>query len=143
MMKIRTLSGASYDAMERAMFLNQMPLAVRTALASSKAASNDELSAEADAIYEEFRIGQTMTGTPHAVAALQAPLEVDAVPRRPDGAQRISRRQDPLCYIHRKYGAQAFYCKSTSCPMRNQIAAPPAPGNPRAGLQYSLSLIHI
>ena len=81
------------------MFLNQMPLAIRTALASSKVASNDELSAEADAIYKEFRIGQMMTGTPHAVAALQAPFEVDAVQRCLDGAQRISRHLDPLCYI--------------------------------------------
>ena len=32
LMKIRMLSGASYDALERAMFLNQLPHAVRTCL---------------------------------------------------------------------------------------------------------------
>ena len=35
--KIRNLSGSSYQALERAMFLNQLPAPVRTALASSKA----------------------------------------------------------------------------------------------------------
>ena len=48
LMKICTLSGASYEALERAMFLNQLPPAVKTALANSKAANNEELGTEAD-----------------------------------------------------------------------------------------------
>ena len=43
MMKIRTFSHSNYDNLERAMFLSQVPAAVRTALASSKARTNDEL----------------------------------------------------------------------------------------------------
>ena len=54
LMTICTLSGSSYEALERAMFLSQLPLAVRTALANSKTASNDELGAEADNVMEEF-----------------------------------------------------------------------------------------
>ena len=41
MMKIRKLSGRSYDAMEKAMFLNLLPPEVRTTLATSEFTSND------------------------------------------------------------------------------------------------------
>ena len=48
LMKIRTLSGSGYEALEPAMFLSQLPAAVRTALANSRAANNEELGVEAD-----------------------------------------------------------------------------------------------
>ena len=70
MMRIRNLSGSSYDAMERAMFLNQLPAEVRTSLASSKAISNDELVSEADAVMEEFKIAKRAASTPRAVTAV-------------------------------------------------------------------------
>ena len=56
MQRIRNLSGRSYNAVERAIFLGQMTPAVRTALASAKTLTNDELCTEADAIVEEFQI---------------------------------------------------------------------------------------
>ena len=54
--KIRKLHGQDITIMERAMFLNQMSVEVRTSLASLKAANNDALSTEADAIHEELRL---------------------------------------------------------------------------------------
>jgi len=135
MMKIRTLSGSSYDALERALFLNQMPTAVRTALASSKAVSNDELAAEADAVMEEFKLSNLRAGVPHAVAT----VEVDAATIR---NQRYGRpfpsgrpQSDALCYLHRKFGASAYACRSSNCPMKDKIAKPPTvfQGNGRAG----------
>ena len=76
MMKIRKLSGSSYEAVERAIFLGQMPVEVRTALASSKARTNDELCEEADAVVEEFRLANESRGAPHAAPV--ETLEVDA-----------------------------------------------------------------
>ena len=93
MMKIRNLSGLSYDALERAMFLNQLPTAVRTALAGSKAVSNDELCAEADAVMDEFNNARRVNAIPHWISA----VGVEAVHRRP-----ISNQSAALCYLHRK-----------------------------------------
>ena len=141
LMKIRTLSGANYDALERAMFLNQLPNAVRTALANSKAASNDELAVEADNILEEFQLGSSSFSTPHAVSSIdRTPLEVDAAsfrPKRQQGRQDNNRPQSDLCFIHKRYGKQAYTCRSTSCPMRDILAPPPpsVTGNGRAGRQ--------
>ena len=129
MMKIRTLSGASYDAMERAMFLGQLPLTVRTALATSKARDNDELAAEADAIMEEIRLANIRNGVPHSVATVEASAVAcgrSTNPRRPPAGF--------LCYLHRKFGASAYACRSDNCPMKDKVRPPPsAQGNGRAG----------
>ena len=66
MMRIRSLSSRSYDKMERAMFLNVMPVQVRMALASSQARTNNDLVKEADAVMEEFRVANFNRSTPHA-----------------------------------------------------------------------------
>ena len=130
LMKIRNLSGSSYEALERAMFLNQLPPQVRTALASSKAATNDELATEADAVVEEFNIANESRGIPQAaVNAVQPPVEVDAVSRQGFRPQP-QRRDDGLCYMHKKFGARAYFCRSNACPMRNQVAPQ---GNGNAG----------
>ena len=138
MMKIRKLSGSSYDAVERAIFLGQMPVEVRTALASSKARTNDELCEEADAVVEEFRLANESRGAPHA-AAVDIP-EVDASFRPRGPPQRSNRdvqpsvsndRREGLCFLHKKYGVHAYTCRSASCPMKNQVT--PRPGNGRAG----------
>ena len=117
---------------------------VRTVLASSKAASNDELAAEADAVLEEFQLGRDASSVPHAVATVAAvplpsyaPQEVSAAfrPRGQDRARQppIARpSSEPLCFLHRKYGVYAHSCRSASCPMKNQIT-PPAQGNGWAG----------
>ena len=141
MMRIRSLSGSSYDALERAMFLNQLPVPVRTALASSNIASNDDLTAEADRITEEFELATAAQGSPavHVTTLPMAPpLEVDATfarrPFRPSTSSPVvghRPQQDALCFLHRKYGVYAHSCKSQICPMRNQISK--APGNARAG----------
>ena len=136
MMKIRTLTDSNYDNLERAMFLSQVPAAVRTALASSKARTNDELCQEVDAIDEEFKLANAPLAAPHAVAQVKAApahVQVDAVASRyrPIPAPRKT-HQDGLCYVHRKFGKQAYVCKSpATCPMRSVIV--PAPGNDRAG----------
>ena len=75
--------------MERAMFINQMPPGVRTALASSKARTNDELCDEANTIHEEFCLADRARATPRGVSSLALhltdlspwpfPLGVDAV----------------------------------------------------------------
>ena len=130
MMKIRTLSGASYDAMERAMFLGQLPLTIRTALATSKARDNDELAAEADAVMEEFRLANIRSGVPHTVASVEASAVSFGRPQAP--------RRPPsgfLCYLHRKFGASAYACRSDNCPMKDKVRPPPTSvqGNGRAG----------
>ena len=142
LMKIRTLSGASYDALERAMFLSQLPHTVRTALANSKAATNDELAVEADNVLEEFQLGSSSFSAPHAISAVdRTPPEVDAAslrPKRQPTRQDSSRPQSDLCFIHKRYGKQAYTCRLSSCPMRDILAPPPSSsstGNGRAGRQ--------
>ena len=138
--KIRTLSNSSYEAMERAMFLHHMPTTVRTALASSKATSNDALAAEADAVMEQFQLAREANSIPHAIAAVDVPENTASFRPRPQNQQPTQRPSssrgasgDSLCYLHRKFGVYAFSCKSSSCPMKHQVMAPPAQGNARAG----------
>ena len=65
LMHIRHLAGNSYEALERAMFLNQLPAPVRTALANSAAASNKELAREAGKILREFKLAKSRSSAPH------------------------------------------------------------------------------
>ena len=129
MMKIRKLSGRSYDAMERAMFLNQLPPEVRTALATSEFASNDEMTDRADRIHEEFKLARRSSASPHL-----ASLELNAVSRLPSRPP-LSRRPDNPCYLHRKFGSNAYACRSVNCPMKDRVVAPPSSfqGNGRTG----------
>ena len=114
-----------------------MPTAIRTALASSKAATNDELAAEADTVLEQFQILRESSAVPHAVATVAAVPEIDAVHRPaqfPRSRQPLPPRRTskPLCFLHRKFGVFAHSCKAPgSCPMRDQVS--PAQGNGRAG----------
>ena len=122
------------------MFLNQLPHAVRTALANSKAASNDELAIEADNVMEEFQLGSESLSAPHAISSVDRTVEVDAAsfrPKRQSERQESRRPQADLCFIHKRYGKQAYTCRSTSCPMKDILAAPPpsSAGNGRAGRQ--------
>lgn len=115
------------------MFLNQLPPHVPTALASSKARTNNELCGEADAIAEEFRLASDVTGVPHAVAAVLQPdvatMTMSMRRPRPIPAPRHIQLEG-LCYVHWRFGANAYTCKSSSCPMKHQIISPL--GNARA-----------
>ena len=134
LIKIRNLSGSSYDALERAMFLNTLLVTVHTALAGSKADNNNDLAAEADAIMEQVQLANRAGSTPGAISN----VEVDGVARRPfqgRGPYQASSsfcRPDALCYLHCKYGADAYACRSPNCPMKDRICQPPA-GISRAG----------
>ena len=113
---------------------NVVPGIVKKGLASSKARTNDKLCEEADAIAEEFQLASEVTGAPHAVAAVLQPevATVSTSARRPRPVPApCCIQQDGLCYVHRRYGANAYICMSSSCPMKNQIISPL--GNARAG----------
>ena len=138
LMRIRSLSGSNYDAMERALFLNQLPQAVRTALANSKAANNDELGVEADKVMEEFELSSGAFAAPAVSSVLPAaprsevtrPVEVDAAFK----SQPSRRTTEGLCFPHRRYGNRAYNCRApATCPMRYQVSPPPSSGNARAG----------
>ena len=75
---IGNLSGSSYKDVERAIFLSHLPPAVQTALASSKAETNDQLADEANAIFLEHKVGAR--GRARTVAALAHPEEVPWIP---------------------------------------------------------------
>ena len=146
LMKIRTLSSASYEAMECAMFLSQLPPVVRTALANSRAANNYELGVEADNVMEEFQLGSDAFATPHAIAAVERPLEVDAASmprnRRPAAEHPRSRRASevppqpvrPVLRTQALRQTSVQLYRSSNCPMRDQVVSPPpSSGNARAG----------
>ena len=136
LLMIRNLSGSSYKDVERAIFLSHLPPVVRTALASSKATSNDQLADEANAVYLEHKIGVKSRTVP-AVSAV-----AEEVPWIPDDQPQVnsSERSIPpgCCPVHRRWGFRAFSCKGGSCPLKNEpLMKPPskkpAPGNARAG----------
>ena len=118
LMHIRHMAGASYDALERAMFLNQLPAQVHTALANSTATSNEALAREADKILRKFKLSKSRSSAPH-FAAEELELEVPeiAAPRKNTPSSSTSFRPY-VCYPHSKYGTKAFACKSSKCAMR-------------------------
>ena len=135
-------AGSSYKDVERAIFLLHLPPAVWTALASSKADSNDALADEANTIFLEHRIG--VKSKPHSVSArhLQSGPEVEWIPDdRPEisaAALPSSSRLIPpgCCPVLRRWGWKAFSCKGGSCPLKNEpLMKPPGQcqGNGRAG----------
>ena len=141
LMHIRHLAGNSYEALERAMFLNQLPAPVRTALANSTAATNEELAREAGKILREFKLAKSRSSEPHVTEVRSDPepsTEVSAA----FAPQRNARQPLPpsstsvrpyICYPHSKYGTKAFACKSSKCAMRGQVAPRPVQGNGNAG----------
>ena len=62
LLQIRNLSGSSYKDVERAIFLSHLPPVVHTALASSKAPTNNQLADEANSIYLEHKISARSRG---------------------------------------------------------------------------------
>ena len=120
MMKMRNLSRSDYAAMERAMFLNQLPVAIHTALVSSQARSNDDLCVEADAINKEFWLANRAKSVRHAVAN----VEVSASNRQSSftSSSQRGQPQEPLCYLHQKHGEHKYACRSLNCTMKDKIA---------------------
>ena len=78
-MKIWRLSSLSYDVIEKAIFVDQMPPAIRTALASKETLTNDQLVARVGAIIEEFRFSGQTYAFPH-VSAVGPPSSAAASP---------------------------------------------------------------
>ena len=73
---IRNLSGQSYKDVERAIFLSHLPMPVRTALASSKAPTNNLLADEANDIFLERRV-RVRSRARNAVSAINAAPVLD------------------------------------------------------------------
>ena len=125
------------------MLLSQMSAEIRSALASSKAADNDALSTEADAIHEELCLAKLSRATPRSVSAVDQPavahtVKVDAPFQPAANNSRVGfpLRLDPLCYLQRKYGVHTYACRLVNCPMKDKIIKPPSSskqGNGRSG----------
>ena len=137
----RQLSGESYQSLERAMFLNKLPPQVRTGLANSSAPNNDALAKEANSILEEVLLARVPAVAPHVAAIAAAeedpqPMEVSAIRQPPRPVVQPMDSRQFLCYLHSRYGTQAYSCRSSRCAMRQQVTPRrPAPGNARAGRQ--------
>ena len=141
LLMIRNLSDSSYKDVERAILLLHLPPAVRTALASSKAATNDLLADEANSIFLEHQAGAR--SKVRSIAAVES--HQDNVPWIPDEPSDLkaaaveparARTIPPgCCPVHRRWGWKAFSCKGGSCPLKNEpLAKPPQrSGNGKAG----------
>ena len=132
LLHIRDLAGDSRGAFERAVLLNRLPKSVRTTLSTSAAANNEALAKKANQVMDSFLLAHP-GATPASIMAVESagsaaePGEVAAVtqPRKSDDAF--------LCFIHARYGAKAYSCKSARCPMHHLVKKKRAQGNARAG----------
>ena len=104
----------------RYLFLRTLPTSVRNLLATSKGELAD-LAAAADT---HVAVLEQAARTSHPTAGQQdEDLEVNAV-----------RHKDNLCFIHRRYGKNAYQCaEPRHCRMKNQTVRRPEPGNEKAG----------
>ena len=152
MMHVSNLAGNDIAALIRAMFLNRMPQEVRTVLSSSTAANNKDFAKEANGVLAEYLLARNLSPATNSISSLSRPVIVrdDVGMEEGDIAAVYRPRQQPhstpfrgprpaapavpfLCYVHARYGQQAYSCRSASCPMRNQVKRPP--GNSKAGRQ--------
>ena len=152
MMHVSNLAGNDIAALERAMFLNRMPQEVRTVLSSSTAANNTDFAKEANGVLAEYLLARNLSPATNSISSLSKPAvagpdlgseegDVAAVyrPRQQPSSAPMRGPRPPapsvpfLCYVHARYGQQAYSCRSASCPMRNQVRRPP--GNSKAGRQ--------
>ena len=104
----------------RYLFLRTLPTSVRTLLSTSE----EELADLAAAADTHVAVLEQAARTSHPTAGHQAEdLEVNSV-----------RHKDDVCYIHRRYGKNAYQCADPRrCRMRNQTVRRPEPGNDKAG----------
>ena len=137
LMYVRDLAGQdTQEDFLRTVLLNRLPDQVRTTLSNTNFANNDDMVKQADKVMESFLQSRSAL-SPSSIAAVSpdqsdgvhfAPPEVSAVGSQPKSASPF------LCFIHAKYGTKAFSCRSSRCPMRNQVQRRrPAPGNDNAG----------
>ena len=94
-MHIRHLSGGSYETLERAIFLNQLPAPVRTALANLTAASSEALAKEAGTFMREF-LGSTYLcfGSPVTSCCVHGAFLVQTPGRSPSTALSCELQRD-------------------------------------------------
>ena len=144
---IHDLSGSSYNEVECAIFLIRLPAEVRTGLANSLAVNNDAFAVETNSILEEYLLARSRAVAPSVVALMELPKDVEMPPALVAEAEQAAASvnavnrppQCPivetpyLCFIHARYGKQAYSCRSQRCPMRNQVVK--RPGNDGAGCQ--------
>ena len=135
LMYVRDMAGQdSQEAFLRTVLLNRLPDQVRTTLSNTNFANNDDLDKQADKVMEAFLQSNAALAS-SSVAAVAAD-QADDVRSAPFEVAAVTSKNAPpfLCFIHAKYGPKAFSCRSSQCPMRNQVQRRrPAPGNDNAG----------
>ena len=136
LMYINDLIGDSKDAFVRAVhILNRLPHSVRTTLSTSSAPNNEALALEANDVMEAYLLARP-GATPASIMALESMQQLPPSVAAVSGRQQQQQGTPFLCHIHQKYGTRAFSCKSSRCPMHDQVQRRPpssAPGNSRAG----------
>jgi hypothetical protein len=104
------------------MFRQLLPPAVRSALATATAPL-DSLARQAD----------LLVLTQRSIARAAAAPSTSAVNSTEVSVNRVTLKNG-LCFVHAKYGANAYTCRSQNCKMKGQLATrPPSSGNDRAG----------
>ena len=144
MMHVTNLAGNSIEALERAMFLNRLSQEMRTVLSSSPATTNADFAKEANMVLTEYLLARNLSSATNSILSIspeiKPPTEIAMVQqtRSPGPKQGPPPPAVPfLCYVHAQYGQQAYSCRFTRCPMRNQIQhrPPSASGNFKASHQ--------
>ena len=111
-----------------------MPESVRTTLASSSAATNDDLVKEADKVMETYLLARSHAPVLASVG-VPAPTVATEQPNLPEVDAVTFSRKPFVCFVHERYGPRAYSCRSAKCTMKNQVQKKPseASGNFRAG----------
>lgn len=134
MLKLRggTVADAGEDEIFRELFLQKLPLTVRTALAVHKGASLSELADMADNMAEvqgpQAPVYQLQHQGDSEISAIKTELQkiwktLQSTP--PARAQPQSRSQPDICWYHERFGTKALKCREP-CKFQQQ------PGNSTA-----------
>ena len=108
---IRSLN-SDPNTLLRAVFLNQMPLNIRTILASSPEKELEALAEQADKMVEVNRFSNSMESN---ISATYVPSS-NTSNKGPDEKRK-------LCFFHSRFGKRARKCVLDSCPMKQMIAS--------------------
>jgi hypothetical protein len=110
-------------AVFRAAFLTTLPMELRSLLVDGNK-STKELAELADEIIKNKRAGAKADSRSAATASastVSAVSEINAFQKKKESSERS---KDGLCFVHRKYGKEAYSCRG-HCSMANLIAKKP------------------
>jgi hypothetical protein len=118
------------DAVKLAIILRMLPPEVAAGLDDDQNSTPEVLGEKADRILARQTARKTAVG--NGISSV-ATLEINAFSKngKKEYTKKVDTFEGGLCFVHRKFGKDAYTCRGKPCTMEGQVRAKPA-GNDKA-----------